>query len=226
MSRASGLTPAPMGSNCGWAIPCGRYSSAKAESESPRHAQGSQGRWQPGFQSHLTMAGRLPMSSQPLLEQSPNFPCLLNACFTLSFAQGSQWPRRVGGGCRTSAPRQDSAPWWKADASHHMGLASPRGKLSTSRYRSHVLLPGSGAPGRSLGGRARRGDQCCKACLAGTHWPVSAQAECLEGAELPRVGRHATGSQGSRLEPVHACDPVLSFSRPQVHCKRRGPLTP
>lgn len=140
MSRASGLTPAPMGSNCGWAIPCGRYSSAKAESESPRHAQGSQGRWQPGFQSHLTMAGRLPMSSQPLLEQSPNFPCLLNACFTLSFAQGSQWPRRVGGGCRTSAPRQDSAPWWKADASHHMGLASPRGKLSTSRYRSHVLL--------------------------------------------------------------------------------------
>lgn len=68
----------------------------------------------------------------------------------LAKAASGHREEKLGGGCRTSAPGQDGAPWWKAGIGHRIVLASLRRKLSTSRDRSHMLL-GQGL--RSLLGR-------------------------------------------------------------------------
>ena len=83
------------------------------------------------------------MSSRLPLEQTTNSPAPERTLHSvLAKAANGYTEEKLGGGhtALARAPGQESAPRWKADASHHTVPAGLHGNLSTSRDWSRTLL--------------------------------------------------------------------------------------
>lgn len=126
---------------------------------------------------------------------------MLDALSVLAKAANGHREEKLGGGCRTSAPGQDGAPWWEAGVGHHIVLVSLRRKLSTSRDRSH-MLPGQGL-GSLLGRRSLlAGRGAVRLVLQGHAGPLLHRLSVWRGLSSlgsTIVSRCADRKQGSQL---------------------------